>query len=172
MKRDILKNEKYTLNLPYPEPKVESRNEEYANLLLKDYAGEASELTAINLYVYQHFISDGIHGAYAELIKAISIVEMKHLELLAETIKLLGIKPMYIDNACPPGKPWTSEYINYSTELKEMITEDIEEEKVAIANYNNHLTLIKDKYICELLKRIVLDEELHVLLLSELYDFL
>lgn len=37
---------------------------------------------------------------------------MTHLELLAETIKLEGIKPMYFDNASPHGKRWSPIYNN------------------------------------------------------------
>jgi bacterioferritin len=126
MPGDISKHTKYIVNLPYPEPTVERPNVQYANILLKDYAGAVSEFTAINLYVYQHFVSDGEFEDYAELVAGVSIAEMKHLELLAETIKLLGIKPVYIDNACPPGRLWTPKYVNFTTFIKEMLMEDIQ----------------------------------------------
>jgi bacterioferritin len=58
MHRYISKHTKYALDLPYPEPMVEIPNIEYANLLLKDYAGAVSEFTAISLYVYQQFASE------------------------------------------------------------------------------------------------------------------
>lgn len=170
MPGDISKHTKYTVNLPYPKPRIERPNVQHANILLKDYSGDVSEFTAINLYVYQHFVSDGEYEDYAELIGGISIVEMKHLELLGETIKLLGIKPMYIDNACPPGRLWTSRYVNFTTVIREMIIEDIQSEQKAIENYRYHITLIQDRYIRELLERIILDEELHVKLFKQLYE--
>lgn len=166
----VSEHTKYTVNLPYPEPMVETKNIQYANIILKDYAGAVSEFTAVNLYVYQHFVSEGQYRDYAELIKGISIVEMKHMELLAETIKLEGIKPMYIDNACPPGKFWSPEYVNYAICIREMLMEDIKSEKKAIENYRYHITLIKDKYIRRLLQRIILDEELHLKLFMQEYE--
>lgn len=170
MPGDISKHTKYNVNLPYPKPMAEKQNIKYANLLLKDYAGSVSEFTAVSLYIYQHFVSDGEYEDYAKLIGGVSMVEMKHLELLGETIKLLGIKPIYIDNACPPGKLWTPTYVDFNTFIGGMLLADIEAEQKAIENYRYHLTLIQDKYIRELLKRIIIDEELHLKLFKELYN--
>ena len=38
----------------YMKPRVEKENLMYAQILLQDFAGKNSEMTAINLYVYQH----------------------------------------------------------------------------------------------------------------------
>lgn len=170
MPGDISKHTKYIVNLPYPEPRIERQDVQYANILLQDYAGAVSEFTAINLYSYQHFVSEGEYEDYAEVIGKVSMAEMKHLELLGETIKMLGIKPIYIDSACPQGKLWTPCYVNFTVYIKEMLLEDIKAEMKAIDNYKYHITIIKDKYITELLKRIILDEELHLKLFRELYE--
>lgn len=170
MPGDISKYTKYAIDLPYPEPMVERQNIKYANILLKDYAGAVSEFTAVNLYIYQHFVSDGIYKDYADLIAGVSIIEMKHLELLGETIKLLGAKPFFIDNAVPVGKPWNALLVNYDTRIKEMLLEDIKSEEIAIKTYKNHLTMIEDKYIRKLIERIIPDEELHLKLFIEMYE--
>lgn len=169
MPGDISKHTKYIVKLPYPEPRVEKQSVHYANILLKDYAGAVSEFTAINLYLYQHFMSVKEYEDYAELIGGVSMSEMKHLELLGETIKLLGVKPIYIDNACPPGRLWTPGYVNFTTIIKEMLMEDIQSESKAIENYRYHITLIEDSYIRELLERIILDEKLHLQLFNDIY---
>lgn len=169
MPGDISMHTKYIVNLPYPKPMIETQNMQYANILFKDYAGVVSEFTAVSLYVYQHFVSEGEYNDYAKLIGGISMAEMKHLELLGKTIKLLGVKPIYIDNACPPGKFWTPRYVNFTTFIKEMLTEDIQSEQKAIKNYRYHITLIQDRYIKKLLERIILDEEFHLKLFKELY---
>ena len=170
MHRDISKYTKYALNLPYPEPMVEGQNIEYANLLLKDYSGAVSEFTAISLYVYQQFVCEEQYNNYAKLVGGISIAEMKHLKLLGETIKLEGIKPMYIDNASPHGNLWSPMYINYTTYIMAMLKEDIKSEQKAIENYKYHITLIQDKHIIKLLERIILDEELHLKLFTQEYE--
>ncbi|AZV56907.1 ferritin-like domain-containing protein [Clostridium sp. AWRP] len=169
MPGDISKHTKYIVNLPYPKLRVERTNIGYANILLKDYAGEVSEFTAVSLYVYQHMVSEGRFEDYAKVIGGISMAEMKHLELIGKTIKLLGIKPIYINSACPPGQLWTPAYVNFITFIKAMLLEDIKSEKKAIKNYKYHISIIRDRYIQELIERIIMDEELHLKLLTELY---
>jgi bacterioferritin len=46
----------YASPLPYPEIKVMEPNKYYATLLLEDYAGMISELTAVNQYSYHSFM--------------------------------------------------------------------------------------------------------------------
>ncbi|WP_077864519.1 manganese catalase family protein [Clostridium saccharobutylicum] len=87
------------------------QNIEYANLLLKDYCGTVSDFTAISSYVYQQFVCKKQYNDYAKLVVEIAIIQIKHLKLLGETIKLEGIKPIYIDNAYPCGKLWSPMYI-------------------------------------------------------------
>lgn len=161
---------KCKVKLSYPKPKVECQNIEYGNILLQDYAGAVSELTAINLYVYQHIISEKRFKDYSELIMAISIVEMKHLELLGETIKLLGVKPVFTSSFAPNGQLWTADYVNFSDYLLEMLIADMESEKKAIENYEDHACLIKDEHVRKLLYRIILDEKLHLKLFHEMYE--
>jgi bacterioferritin len=170
MPGDISKHTKYIVNLPYPEPRVERPNRNYANILLKDYAGGVSEFTAVSLYSYQHFVSDGKYDDYAELVGGVSMAEMKHLELLGETIKMLGVKPIYIDNAFPPGNLWTARYVNFTISIRAMLAEDIRAEMKAIENYKYHISIIDDKYIKELLQRIIIDEELHIKLFNNMYE--
>lgn len=170
MPGDISKHTKYIVDLPYPKPMVEKPNITFANILLQDYSGEVSELTAINLYVYQHIVSDGEFSDYAELIGGIAMAEMKHLELLGKTIKMLGVKPIYINAICPSRQLWSPCYINFTVFIKDMLLEDIKSEKKAIDNYKHHKSIINDKYIIKLLERIILDEELHIKLFINLYE--
>ena len=153
----------YKSNLPYPDIKVEKENIEYAKLLSYPYAGLVSEDTATHLYMYQSFILD---DEISNILEKIAIVEMKHLELLAKTINLLGLKPEYKVNDIP----WTTSYVNYNNNLKDILKINIESETLAIKNYNNLIKVIDDKYIKELLKRIIIDEEIHLKIFNELYS--
>ncbi|MCT8978020.1 manganese catalase family protein [Clostridium sp. CX1] len=170
MPGDISKHTKYKAEGSYPEPKVEGKNIYYANLLLQDYAGAVSEFTAVSLYSYQHFVSDDRYKEFAEIIGQISITEMKHLELLGETIKLLGVKPAFVSSVCPCGKVWNAGYVNFADKIKAMLIEDIKAETEAIRNYRYHMSVIKDKYIRKLLARIIADEEVHLRIFKKLYD--
>ena len=155
---------KVKLDIPYPEVRVEEENSYYADLLSQDYAGGVSETTASLLYSYQHFNTFKDNKEFSEIIEEISITEMTHLELLGKTIKLLGKEPIYktcnaITEECVM---WSATNVNYDDNIKDMLRTNIRGEKAAIKNYSEHKRLIKDKYIKELLSRIILDEKRHI----------
>ena len=153
----------YKSNLPYPDIKVEKENIEYAKLLMYPYASMISEDTATHLYMYQSFILDDNIG---KILENIAIVEMHHLEMLAKTINLLGLKPEYKSNDIP----WTSNYINYTNNIKDILKINIEAETLAIKNYQNLIKVINDKYIKKMLERIIVDEEIHLKIFNDLYN--
>ena len=163
---------KVKLDIPYPEVRVEEKNPYYADLLSEDYAGRTSETTATLLYSYQHFSSFDSNEEFSKIIEEIAIVEMKHLEMLGKTIKLLGREPIY--KTCEASRGdcvmWTASNIDYSTRLKEMLEVDIKEESKAIKIYESHKRLIKDKYIKNMLDRIILDEKRHLEIFKSLYE--
>ncbi len=149
---------------PYPEIKVEKKNIEYAKLLLNDYASAVGEDRAIHQYIYQNFDKFNEDPVFAKTLSQIAMVEMKHLELLGETIKLLGINPefRFVDKNTNYLVYWNSSYVNYTTNIIEMLKSDILIEKEAIKNYRYHISIINDKYIKALLYRIIEDEQMHI----------
>lgn len=156
---------------PYPEIQVVAPNSGYAQLLLEDYAGAAGELSAITQYMYHHVVLEPTVKEVSDLLECVAIVEMHHLEILAETILLLGVDPRYrtID---PNGtrRYWDASFIYYGTSLCDRLTADVAGEWAAIANYRKHQELIKDSYIQEILERIILDELHHVELFNKMID--
>ncbi|MBP2653607.1 MAG: Mn-containing catalase [Firmicutes bacterium] len=151
----------------YPKPSVCQQNLFYATLLLEDYAGNASELTAINQYMHHHFMFDDKYKDLAELEECIGIIEMHHLELLAESILLLGVDPKYrtLTNNSPTF--WDASYVFYGTDIYDMLAADIVAEKQAIKQYRKHHFLIEDIHIKGLLERIIKDEEYHLKLFTQ-----
>lgn len=157
--------------LPYPEIKVEEPNKEYAKLILEDYAGLVSELTAVLLYMYQSFVT--INPEYKEVkeaLEGIGIVEMTHLEMLAEIVIKLGANPKYCSVSKGRLKFWNASYVAYYTTLESVLLEALQSEKKAIAQYRKHIQIIKDKNIDDILNRIILDEELHIEIFTNLYN--
>ncbi|HEX3048176.1 MAG TPA: manganese catalase family protein [Bacillota bacterium] len=155
-----LRNRRCALPERYPEPKVQAPNHYYASLLLEDYAGPTSELTAINQYLYHHFTLHHLKDL-AELEECIAIIEMKHMELLAETIILLGVDPQFrtLTNNLPAY--WSATSVYYGVDACDKLTADISAETQAIKSYRRHQQMIDDPYIKVLLERIIKDEEHH-----------
>jgi bacterioferritin len=152
---------------PYPKPKVMRPNFYYATLLLEDYAGSVSELTAITQYMNHYFMLKDEYEELAELEKCIAIIEMHHLELLAETILLLGVEPKYRTITNKSSVYWDGSYVSYNTEFYDRLAADIAAEKQAIKQYQIHQYLINDIHIKRILERIIEDEEHHLELLNQ-----
>ena len=153
----------YKSTLPYPTLKVERKNVEYAKMLLHPYVGSISEDTSTHLYLYQSFIID---DQIKEILKGIAIVEMHHLDMLARTINLLGLDPKYEVN----NRPWTAQYVEYEKDISKMMLIDIKNETIAINNYRLLMKAIDDRYIKQLLRRIIIDEEIHIKIFKDIYD--
>ncbi len=148
------------VNKPYPPIKVEKKSAYYAKILSHIYASSESELTAILQYSYETFLIQD--EPLRKIIKEISIVEMHHLEILGTLIHLLGNDPVFVDLSECKNAYWNSDYIYYDTDFRTMMDINIESEKNNIRNYQMVLNVIEDKYIQEILKRILEDEYLHL----------
>ena len=124
----------------------EEKNPYYADLLSEDYAGIKGELTAITQYSYQHMEKFSSNIEFSKIMEEIAKAEMIHLELLGKTIKLLGKNPIY--STCEASRGdcimWNSNFVNYSTDLKDMLKIDISSEEAAIKTYTLHKKLIND----------------------------
>lgn len=154
---------------PYPPIKVESKNLLYANILNIDYCGSVSEMSAITQYINNESRLSCERCPAARTLIGIAMAEMIHLQKLGEMIFLLGGNIDYtfkLNN----GKQmmWTPKYISIPQNVHKIILADIESEKSAINQYKAHINMINDKYINDLLSRIILDEEYHIMFLNVL----
>ncbi len=152
-------NSTFRYPLPYPEIEVICPNEAYACIIMEDYAGAASELTAITQYLYHHLTSDEEQDV-ADMLLGIAEVEMSHLEMLGEAIVKLGADPQFVEGC--PNKQWSGVNVGYGNSLCQRLHLDLAGEYGAIEQYRQHVLEICDPHIKELLERIILDEQVHV----------
>ncbi len=156
------------LPIPYPPLKIDGKNLYYASLLTNDFAGAVSEMSAVTAYSFQHFVT--YNQKISETIKCISLVEMRHLAFIGKLISSYGGNPRLAVQAGCKSTFWNAQYISYETNPKCYLKENIVNEKAAIASYNNRINQISDKAVQELLKRIILDEENHISLFTDLLE--
>lgn len=149
---------------PYPPIMVERPNKNYAMLILDDYAGLISEMTAINQYLYHDFTLNKKYPEVAKALERIALNEMRHLEVLAELVVALGEKPIYYSTS----GYWSGEYVEYGESVLDKLIADLNSEKEAINKYQRHIALIDDKNIKAILARIILDEEVHIKIFHDL----
>ena len=160
----------YSLNLPYPPIVVEKKNPRYIPLILQNYSGMVSEFTAVSQYIYHKFKLFDNSPKLANTISGIAMVEMHHLAILGELIVQLGGDPKYWINRKNKMYSWDSKFVDYGKTLKEYLTYDMQSEVAAIRQYEETITKISDENIINIIKRIILDEELHLKLFNELYQ--
>lgn len=158
-------------DLSYPPIQVSNRNENYAQLLSIDYCGAVSELSAITQYINNENRLECEKCPMAKTILEIAMAEMMHLQKLGELIYLLGGS---IDFAArqPNGRQqlWTPAYLTIPENARQMILADIEAENAAINQYRRHINMIQDPYVNDVLARIIIDEEYHIMLLRVLME--
>ncbi|MGL4772152.1 MAG: ferritin-like domain-containing protein [Clostridium sp.] len=162
------KKNSYESTKPYPEVKIKCKNKKYAEIISNDFAGAVSEMTATTQYVNHHIRCEEINEEIGEALLGISMVEMKHLEILGELILKLGGEPYYGRVKKDKFQCWTPKFINYGKDIKNMIKSDIQGEVEAIAQYKKHIEEIEDKNIQRILERIIEDEEVHIEVLDGL----
>lgn len=161
-------NPRFAVKEPYPEVRVAGRNLYYARLLLDDYASNLSELNAINQYLYHHFRfrHRGLKDI-AKLEEALAIVEMGHMEILADLILQLGGDPHFKGFLNNNQQYYSAAYVYYGHSVLDMLAADAAAERGAIIQYRKHVEIIEDPYIKAILNRIIKDEELHLKLFTE-----
>ncbi len=156
------------LLVPYPLVRTEGKNLYYASLLTNDYAGIVSEMSAVTGYMFQHLSST--NAKISNTLKCISIVEMRHLGIIGKLITAFGGNPRIAVQSGCKSTFWNAQYINYETNPRFFLKEDIANERAAIANYNIRINQLSDNYVKAVLERIILDEENHIRLFRALLD--
>lgn len=157
------------INLPYPKINIKNKDINLAYKIFDLYAGEISEFSAASQYSFQSiYLSE--YNELSKILEEISIVEMHHVELLGNLIKKLGLIPYYITYKNNIPIPWNSDYINFTTNYREMLTNNIKREHKAIDNYNKIIKMTSNESIISLIRRIILDEEKHIEILSKLLN--
>ena len=156
------------VQLPYPSVNGIIKNKKLAKMINNSYAGGHSEMTAILQYVYQGFFFEKCNDVTtANLLKSIAIAEMKHLDILGKLILELGLDPVFALQTPCGYDFYSASNVSYSKTLKKMLYDDILGELMAIQGYQKIISATNDQKIIEIISRIKLDEELHVLALEK-----
>ena len=157
-----------TLEIPYPKIEISKKDPMFAYKLLNVYSGRVSELTAINQYSFQSFYLNK-YKDLSNILMEISEVEMHHLKILGDLILALGLIPYYVTYNCNyEATPWSADYVDYTTDYRNMLLVNINSEVSAIKDYNKLISETNDPNVKEILNRIIMDEERHINIFSEL----
>lgn len=162
---------KFCVDMPYPKVQVEKQDIELAKQIYSLYAGSVSEDICIHSYIFQALILED-NEDLKKILKGIAVVEMHHLEILGQLIKELGLTPIFGSFQNDKLRWLSGEDVRYDKNINEMLLNDIKAEKETIKKYEMIIKNTSDEYIRHILKRIILDERLHVEIFSKLYEHL
>ncbi|MBE7090606.1 MAG: hypothetical protein E7363_01670 [Clostridiales bacterium] len=158
------------VDLPYPSVETLCTDISAAHAISPAYATLHGELSALLSYVYYayYFEKEGLRE-YAETISQIALCEMGHFRLLGKALLQLGIDPVY--TAIPPNftRFYTTGELSYFKRPQQMLLDSISGEMQAIAEYKNMQKRLKNEDVSTLIARILLDEQLHLDTLNDLY---
>ena len=159
----------YQAKLPYPPVKALCENRTYAFAMLDNVGGNNSEMSAVSLYFYNH-LRTAYCAEIASCFHHVSIVEMHHLEIFGTLALQLGVDPRLWTRSRNQMAYWTPRYNQYPVELSQLLTYALQGEERAIEKYQYQLERIEDCNIVENLKRIILDEQIHIQVFQDLYQ--
>lgn len=170
----------FMLNKSYPKVTTTSKDIVLQNQLLNVYTGRSSELTCINQYIYQSFITNTPNALsnlnhLSNLLMEIAKVEMHHLRILAKILVSMGANPKFcthVDNNDAICNYWSGSYVKYITSIPDFLKQNIEGEKMAIREYTNIIESTNDENIKEILERIIEDEKSHIAIFTAVLELL
>ena len=159
--------------LPYPAVRVQAKNPAYARVMLGNLGEQSSETSSYALYLYNKTIA--AEPALAEAFRAVAETERKHLELLTDAAFQLGADPRLwavTGNAAQPMRWWSPGLLTYTANTRSMLQNALALERATIAKYERQAQEIRDDGVLLLLRRILLDESMHVEVFRSLLDAL
>ncbi|MDR2525744.1 MAG: rubrerythrin family protein [Oscillospiraceae bacterium] len=157
----------FNADYPYPEVTPNGKNAAHARALLHNCAGEASEATSAMLYMYDGIVLEK-NAEIARAFRQITATERKHLELFAALAFALGADPRLWTAAQGGLRYWTPRSIPYTVAPRRALENALALEYVTIARYERQAREIRDEGVQLLLRRVLLDEQLHVELFRSL----
>ncbi len=152
---------------PYPEI-VDANDDKHTVAILKNLAtAREGELTAVLQYIYQSVESDKVMEDVGKILEEIAIVEMMHLDMLMHAITDFGGVAKYEDSY---GNYFSTNCLNYTIKLKDMLENNIRAENIAIANYTEAIKHVSNNSLKKLFARIIEDEQCHIAIFKYLLN--
>ena len=150
---------------PFPEIENAVRDNKTVGILKDLISDRGGELFATLMYSFQQFVCKEKAQQISKIIEEISIVEMKHMELLSNAMIQFGGVPVFTNER---GEYFNANYVNYTTNLYEILTTDIKAEKGAVEAYTQAANMVTNESLKNLLLRIRADEECHLSVFEKL----
>lgn len=153
---------------PYPPLCVERANPVYASEMLTNIGACSSEMSTISLYIYNSTVLSDRNEEFSQIFHKLSMVEMHHLNTFCRLAHMLGADPRLW--TCSGKRPcyWSPACNRYPLQMDALLKNAIQTEQDTIIKYRCQAEKIRDAYVVDILRRIILDEQLHVRIFQEM----
>ncbi|MEG0365964.1 MAG: ferritin family protein [Coprobacillus sp.] len=160
----------YTLDIPYPSVDSLDINIDYGHIILPNLGGLISEMNAVSLYAYNSIITEQSWPELSSAMHEISLVEMKHLNIFSKMCYRLGVDPRLWDCQNDFLEYWSPGFNVYPRQIHTLLENSIIQENKTILMYQQQISKIDEPIIQDVLKRIILDEQLHLQIFEYFLD--
>ena len=155
----------YAVDLPYPNINHLDRNSKYGEMILSDIGGLHSKMNLISLYFYNSIIFKDNHEL-SQIMEGILKIKLIHLKILSQMTFLLGVDPRLWNIQNDTFEYWSPGYNIYPKHIHSAIENIILQEENTISILYHQTNIIKEPIISNMLKRMILDDQLHVEILQ------
>ncbi|MDR2753811.1 MAG: rubrerythrin family protein [Oscillospiraceae bacterium] len=157
----VLHPEDYQMKIPYPAVKTAGPNIAYARMMLRNIGSRNSETSSCMLYLYDRAVTTA-YPEISNVFEQIMHTEEIHLDLFSQAAFQLGADPRawYV----PGGRAqyWSPAALRYTTVLRPLLQNALALERATIAEYELQIQKTQDEGLLQLLRRVLLDESMHV----------
>lgn len=155
---------------PYPPIQVREQSRDTVQAMLQNIGSCHSEMTTIGSYVYCGTVLEECCPKAAEYFRAIAKVEMRHLSVFSKLALLSGGDPRLWSLQNGRTAYWDPSCVPYTRDLPLLLRQAAQEESRTIEEYRRQAASLSDPCVQAVLNRVILDEELHVVIFRRLYQ--
>jgi bacterioferritin len=164
----------FNADFPYPEIRLEKKDPQIAQFMLSDLADPVGEASSVVLYLFDTIV---LHDddEFSKVFKNIYQTEMIHAEIFADLAYQAGAEPRLWSTGAT-GKTqrnlsyWSPGRVAYATDKKTIVRNAIALERASIEKYETQISLAKNDTLSLILRRILLDEQLHIEMFNALLN--
>jgi bacterioferritin len=155
----------FTADYPYPKITLANKDPEIAQMMLNNCADNTSEMSSVALYFYDQIVTENEPNV-SKAFKDIMETEWKHLTLFADLAFQAGADPrlwtVIVSGTQRRLDYWNPSRLPYSQDKKTLLNNALALERASIEKYENQTRTIKNETLMLVMRRVLLDEQLHI----------
>ncbi|MDR1735076.1 MAG: rubrerythrin family protein [Oscillospiraceae bacterium] len=157
----------FAADYAYPKIEVQKKDRALARLMLSNIGDDDSEASSVALYLYGSVVTATTDPEISKAFRDVLAVERTHLEVFCNLAYRFGADPRLwrpVQQSVGGEKMvyWSPSRLHYATEVQTILENAIALERAQIKKYEKEIAAISEDSLILLLRRIILDEQMHI----------